>query len=383
MPSKQQYKYTKESFQNKLNQLTTAIDVIGEYCGSHSTIMVQCKNCGYIWNPLPSNLLKGQIGCPCCIGKIAVKGINSFYDTHHHLALLLKNVEDSYDNLKCSKKVVDWVCPNCGLIIQKSFEKVTQRGHLVCPVCADGLSYPSKFVASVLKQSDIKFETEKTFNWSNNKRYDFYLPNYNCIIEVHGGQHYAKDGYMHGLEYQQKNDHEKMITANNNGIAKYIVIDARKSDKDFISQNIINSSLFDMIDLNKIDWNQCAMYATSSLKYDALKLWNDGIRTTTEISNIIGIHQKTVRGYLKEFVKLGMCDYNAHEAMVQNGKSSSPSNKRPVLCITTGEIFESITMAKTVYDVYSIGNIIQCCKNKRNYAGKLPDGTPLQWQYVT
>ena len=42
MPSKQQYKYTKESFQNKLNQLTTAIDVIGEYCGSHSTIMVQC-----------------------------------------------------------------------------------------------------------------------------------------------------------------------------------------------------------------------------------------------------------------------------------------------------------------------------------------------------
>ena len=50
-----------------------------------------------------------------------------------------------------------------------------------------------------------------------------------------------------------------------------------------------------------------------------------------------------------------------------------------VLCIETGEIFNSITEAATMYKSSKIGDV---CKGKRNTAGKLADGTKLHWKYI-
>lgn len=383
MPEKGKYKYNKQSFQEKISLLDNNIKIIGEYLGSHTKINVECKKCGYTWFPTPTNLLRGQTGCPCCLGQVAVKGVNSFYDTHYHLAVLLEDIEESYTNLKYSKKVVNWVCPSCKTIIKRSFEKMTQNGHLCCPICNDGLSFPNKFMASCLKQLDIEFDTEKTFSWSNQKRYDFYIEKYNCIIEVHGAQHYSKSGFMYGEKYQKENDIWKKQTALNNGIELYIEIDARESKKEFISEKIINSHLSKLFNIDIVDWDRCNLDSMTSLKFDACNLWNNGIRNTTEIGKILGIHQKTVRSYLKEYANMNMCDYDSHEAMIVNGKNSNPPNKRKVICTTTNELFESITSAKKKYNISTNANIISCCQGKRNYAGTLPDGTPLVWEYAS
>ena len=54
---------------------------------------------------------------------------------------------------------------------------------------------------------------------------------------------------------------------------------------------------------------------------------------------------------------------------------------RSVTCITTGETFDSVKSAAEKYGLYDT-NIVRCCKGVNKHTGKLPDGTPLEWQYV-
>ena len=59
-------------------------------------------------------------------------------------------------------------------------------------------------------------------------------------------------------------------------------------------------------------------------------------------------------------------------------------NKRvskPIKCITTGEIFSSMTEAGHKYNI-EIGNITKCCHGRYKYAGKSSTGEPLIWKYI-
>ena len=51
---------------------------------------------------------------------------------------------------------------------------------------------------------------------------------------------------------------------------------------------------------------------------------------------------------------------------------------KKVICITTGKKFDSQTEAG---NYYKCSHIYDCCKGIRKTAGKLPDGTPLEWKY--
>ena len=51
-----------------------------------------------------------------------------------------------------------------------------------------------------------------------------------------------------------------------------------------------------------------------------------------------------------------------------------------VICITCGIIFNMIKDGCAYYKV-NRSSIIKCCQGNRNYAGKLSDGTKLQWMY--
>lgn len=52
---------------------------------------------------------------------------------------------------------------------------------------------------------------------------------------------------------------------------------------------------------------------------------------------------------------------------------------KKVICITTGKKFDSQTEAS---NYYKCSHISDCCKGIRKTAGKLSDGTPLEWKYV-
>ena len=69
---------------------------------------------------------------------------------------------------------------------------------------------------------------------------------------------------------------------------------------------------------------------------------------------------------------------NAGEKSAMWGKPAH--NRRKVICITTGKIFNSVTEASNYYNV-ARNTISFCCKVKLKSAGKLKDGTKLQWKY--
>lgn len=53
---------------------------------------------------------------------------------------------------------------------------------------------------------------------------------------------------------------------------------------------------------------------------------------------------------------------------------------KSVICITTGKIFTTLKEAGVFYNCNN-NHISSCCRGKRNYCGKLEDGTRLKWAY--
>lgn len=63
-------------------------------------------------------------------------------------------------------------------------------------------------------------------------------------------------------------------------------------------------------------------------------------------------------------------------------KGSKNPTARKVKCVTTNEIFDTLTEAYEEYNVNQ-GNICECCKGKRKSAGKHPiTKEKLVWEYV-
>lgn len=60
-------------------------------------------------------------------------------------------------------------------------------------------------------------------------------------------------------------------------------------------------------------------------------------------------------------------------------KASCEACSKKVKCIETGEIFNSISEARKVMKA---SHIVDVLFGRRNYSGKLPDGTKLTWEYV-
>ena len=63
-------------------------------------------------------------------------------------------------------------------------------------------SVPNRTMYWCLDSLNISFEDEAFFEWSDLKEgrkvYDFFLPDYSCIIEMHGAQHYIESTNFSG-----------------------------------------------------------------------------------------------------------------------------------------------------------------------------------------
>jgi hypothetical protein len=356
----------------------------------------QCLNCGNI-DTITESSLNNHNGCNgCCISpqKVLI-GYNDMWTTNSELASLLANPNDGYKYTEHSEKEVDWLCHNCGNIVKNKIIANVNKQGLSCPKCSDGISYPEKIMYSVLEQLNLDFTTQLSksdFKWCNNYKYDFYFKynNEGYIIETHGLQHYRNCFHRikgtRTLEEEQENDRLKKELAIHNGVKEenYIVIDCRKSELEWIRDNddgILNSKLNNIFNLSKIDWNKCEEFILSSLVKIACDYKKDNPdMTTVDIGKMMKIHYATIIRYLKKGTKLGWCNYNPKEEMKKCGYKIGGINKRKVICLNNNLIFESIAEANRFYNINN-SHIFSCCIGKRNYCGKLEDGTPLRWMY--
>ena len=280
--------------------------------------------------------------------------------------------DDCYGIACQSNKKFYFKCLDCSRVstYKKNLNNIVRKRYS-CQFCSDGISIPNKFMSNILKQLNEDFITElssKEFSGKNYFRYDFYLPKYNMIIELNGLQHYEENtNFKYSLFEQQMNDLFKYKCAKNH-VDNYIVIDCRHSELEWMKENIIKE-LSNYFNFNNIDWELVWKQSQTSKCIETWELWNNGMHSIVTISKELNIHRDTIRKYLKQGAKYGICNYD-----------DKNNNYKKVICVTTGLVFNKSIEASKFYNI-NYTHISSCCKGKRNYCGKLEDGTKLVWMY--
>jgi hypothetical protein len=317
---------------------------------------------------------KGSIECNQC---------KMIFFTHPYLIKYFKNEEDSKKYSICSNKKALLKCPDCGYEKLKTINDFGKDGF-GCPKCSDGVPYSEKFICNLLEQHNINFQCQKIFDWSN-KRYDFYVPDYNILIETHGIQHYEQSpqfGFK-TLRNEQENDSIKLDLALKNGIKYYISLDCRESSLDWIKNSVIKSDFFTLLNIvDNTNWLKCHEYAVSSRVKEVCDLWNSGLNNVQQIANKIKLYKTTVVKYLKQGAELAWCNYDQKEESIKNINKLIQEKIRKVICLNdNNKIFNSLTDAGKFYNISNscVGN---CCSNHRPSGGKHPiTNEPLHWMY--
>jgi hypothetical protein len=198
---------------------TTAMKKVSIVCPIHGNFMQR-----------PNDHTSGKCGCPKCksdkIGNIKrntiEKVLKDFKTTH--------NETYDYSNMifKSVNSKIDIICKEHGVFQQTPGKHIIGRG---CPKCK--YSNGEKIIMQILTDSNIKFETQKYFpdlyGHHRHLSYDFYLPDYNLLIEYDGEFHFchtkvfnykhiteeeAVEKFLKTIEY----DCRKTIYAQNNSI---------------------------------------------------------------------------------------------------------------------------------------------------------------------
>lgn len=116
-----------------------------------------------------------------------------------------------YDTGKRKNHKVIWKCKcDCGREVERVSDTLIQKDSLSCGLCRRSIG--SIKIEQLLKENNIEYELEKTFldlKGKNNVpfRFDFYLPQYNRLVEFDGIQHYKeREIFSDSLETIQKRD---------------------------------------------------------------------------------------------------------------------------------------------------------------------------------
>lgn len=333
--------------------------------------------------------IKRKRGCGvCCIGSKKVSEIiNSIVSTD---PWMIKYFQGGYDEAKlytrCSNQSIQAICPHCGNVRNKLIKIVDifRYDSINCP-CRDGISYPNKFMFGMLKELNFNFTTEYSPDWIKPKRYDFYIPSMNVIIEMDGELGHGKNKHSKSnisKEESKSIDDYKDEMARQRGI-EVIRIDCAYENKNrfnFIKQNA-SIKLKSVFNLSIINWNKIKEYSLSNLVKEACEnKKNNPNLTTGDIGELMGYDRQTILKWLKQGNGI-WCNYDPYKEMRNSGTRQGKRNSYEVICVNDGNIFSSACeLSRQSLKVYSTklfqGSISAVCLgNKLYYKG-------FQFKYI-
>lgn len=362
--------------------------------GTEQFVWWNCPDCKSEYDMKISMRTNLKCHCPYCAGQ-RVNHTNCLWTTHPEVAKLLVNLEDGYKVTKGKTQKVEFSCPDCGYKEPKIIQHIIRQGYS-CSKCSDGLYYPEKFMINFLEQLELDFKTQKVFDWSKriyhlnpkykqlsgNKIYDFYISSLNLIIETHGQQHYEVSFETVGGRTQEdeaENDDLKYFLAKNNGVIKYVSINCTKSELEWIKNNILKSELNELFDLSKINWLKCHEFACKSVVKTACDLWNK-YKNIKDITKELHVEHSTVRRYLIQGSKLGLCDYDPQKEKrktMENNLKNFPEIRRIKIVQLTeeGNFIREWASATDAKKELSINNIPTVLNGRQDTAGG------FKWMY--
>ena len=207
----------------------------------HNKIWFICRKCNrYYYQTITSHIRQHQ-GCPYCANNIK-DTIESHIIKCKKLGLDLPLKGEKYINDSTKMK---YRCKNNHVYTQSPGKHI--RLNQGCPVCNE--SHGEKFIRKYLDRHNIKYISQKRFKDLKDKTYlsyDFYLPNYNMLIEYQGIQHYESinfrgNGKYSNLASQKLHDKLKREYAKDNGYKLLCIPYTFDTYKDI--ENYINNEL--------------------------------------------------------------------------------------------------------------------------------------------
>ena len=166
--------------------------------------LFECGHCGKEFTARISNVKNGHTkSCGCWSRESSIKTIKEWNsrgeppwnkkiyrsgDTVGSYGVIFLEECDSPKRWRIAK----FVCPICGMTFEAIIENVS-RG--LNKGCGNHSSHGEKKLAQIFKKLSVKFEIQKSFedllsprDWKY--RFDFYLPDYDLLIEYDGVQHF-------------------------------------------------------------------------------------------------------------------------------------------------------------------------------------------------
>ena len=350
----------------------------------------RCNTCGWSGGWIDEVHLLHNIGCSCCSGHTVVEGINDIPTT---APWMVKYFQGGYDEAKMytksSSKRIKAICPECGktkdnpIIIASIF-----KYHSIGCSCSDGTSYPEKFLSNFLSQLHIDYMTQatkKVLPWiKSGIRYDFYIPCKKYLIESHGDGHYNVDFHTckggRSLQEEQENDKFKEQLAKENGIEKYIVLDCRKSELEWIKKSVMESVLPTLFNFTEddIDWMKCHEFALSNVVKLVCDFYSSHRNISlSDIGKHFNLHYVTIRTYLKRGALLNWCEYDSKLALKKHYDNVRNNKSKSVIImdkdIVLGEFESCHFLDEVSKDLFGIklhyGGISKACRNNVKYKG--------------
>jgi very-short-patch-repair endonuclease len=156
------------------------IELVENYINMREKVSHSCKKCDLSFKSSPKSMLNSKFGCPSCSGKI--------FSVDKYKSLLPNNLKLIDNDYTGSNKEHKHLCIDC------NFEFKTKPNYIIhmntnCPNCYK--SKGEREIKNLLENKKIKFKTEHVVNIDNRKlRFDFYLTEFNVLIEYDGIQHY-------------------------------------------------------------------------------------------------------------------------------------------------------------------------------------------------
>ena len=200
------------------------------YKSSKQKIWIKCQNKNYHIYETTCNKFHQKRRCPYCdsFASHKVHPFDSFGALYPKKAKYWsnKNKVSTYDVSIFSHKEYWFICEKCYRPFKRRLNNINNRGdslNCVNCVCSKG----EQRINEWLKNNSINFIPQKTFNNlvglnNGNLSYDFYLPDYNLLIEYQGEQHeHFVKGFQKSIknfEKQLEHDRRKRQYAINNNI---------------------------------------------------------------------------------------------------------------------------------------------------------------------
>lgn len=266
------------------------------------------------------------------------------------------NPEDLKNYHVSSSKDYNWKCPSCGKRFKKKICAVIQNG-MNCDRYSSSYSRNERLVSAILTKTGEYYKPQKYFKdcvMESQLPFDFYLPQYNMIIETHGEQHYKDINYFGNYSDVVKSDQIKKQYCVDNNI-KYCEINcSSRKAKDIIEQlkTYIDINLSDK-ELQECIWE--SSHNVNEIDIEVVKNLHNCYWNSREIAEYLNTTEGKVKGVL---------DYNN---MRHKGNYSFNGG---LINLVTGEIYGNL------YQLVLEGYVPYSEKGSR----KIKKGKPIEYK---